>query len=142
MSKTQQHDTLQIFTDGGSRGNPGPSGIGAVLFDKNGEKVGEISKYIGIATNNVAEYLAVIYGLEEAIFLKAKNVIITVDSQLVAKQLNGEYKVREENMKKFFDLTVNLFRMFDKVEVNEVSRDKNKDADALVNKAINLQALL
>ncbi len=142
MRKTEEFDTLQIFADGGSRGNPGPSGVGVVLLGKKGEKVEEISKYIGNATNNVAEYLAVIYGLQEAAYRKTRKVILNVDSQLVAKQLKGEYRVKDQNIQKFFDLALNLFRIFDKVEIREISREENKDADALVNKAINLKALL
>lgn len=138
----QKSKTLQVFADGGSRGNPGPSGVGVVLLDEKGELAGEVSKYIGIATNNAAEYLAVIYGLQEASYLKAKKVVLNLDSQLVAKQLKGEYRVKDQNMLKFFDLALNLFRAFDKVEVREVPREENKQADALVNKAINLKALL
>ncbi len=142
MRKTEKIPTLSIFADGGSRGNPGPAGIGAVLLDEKGEKVEEISRYIGIATNNVAEYLAVIYGLQEAAYMKAGKVVLNVDSQLIARQLRGEYKVKDETIRKFFDLALNLFRGFDKVEVREIPREKNKEADSLVNKAINLKALL
>ena len=142
MQKIKSFDKLQIFADGGSRGNPGPSGIGVVLLDEKGKKVEEVSKYIGNATNNVAEYLAVIYGLQEAVYRKAKKVILNLDSQLVAKQLKGEYRVKDQNIQKFFDLALNLFRAFDKVEIREIPREENKDADVLVNKAINLKSLL
>ena len=142
MRKTKGTKTLRIFADGGSRGNPGPAGIGAVLFDGSGEKVKELARYIGIATNNVAEYLAVIYGLQEAFYLKAENIILNVDSQLVARQLKGEYKVKDQNILKFFDIALNLFRGFKKVEIREVPREENTGADALVNKAINLKALI
>jgi ribonuclease HI len=142
MQKTEGFDVLYIYSDGGSRGNPGPAGVGVVLTDSRGGKVVEIAKYIGISTNNVAEYLAVLYGLQEAIFRKTKKVVLNVDSQLVARQLKGEYKVKDQNILKFFDLALNLFREFDKVEIREIPREENKDADALVNKAINLKALL
>ncbi|MGB2630725.1 MAG: ribonuclease HI family protein [Candidatus Omnitrophota bacterium] len=142
MSKTNEKGTVQIYTDGGARGNPGPAGIGVVLFDGSGKKLEEISKYIGSATNNVAEYLAVIYGLTEALFKGAGNVILNVDSQLVAKQLKGEYKVKDQNIRKYCGIALNLFRGFDKVEVKEIPREKNKEADTLVNKAINLESLL
>lgn len=142
MTKVKSVDTLRIFTDGGSRGNPGPSAVGVVLLDEKGKKVEEISKYIGDATNNVAEYLAVIYGLQEAVYRKAKKVTLNLDSQLIARQLKGEYRVKDQNIRKFFDLALNLFRGFDKVEVREIPREENKDADALVNKAINLRSLL
>jgi len=142
MPKIKDSGILNIFSDGGARGNPGPAGIGAVLLDKDGNRVGEVSKFIGIATNNVAEYLGAIYGLQEAIHLKAKRIVLLVDSQLIARQLRGEYKVKDQTMKKFFDLAVNLFREFDSVEIKEIPREENADADELVNKAINLQALI
>ncbi len=84
----------------------------------------------------------VLYGLQEAICRKTKKVVLNVDSQLVARQLRGEYKVKDQNILKFFDLALHLFRGFDEVEIREIPREENKDADALVNKAINLKALL
>lgn len=135
-------ETLTIFTDGGSRGNPGPAGIGVVLLDEKGKIVEEISRCIGDATNNVAEYLAVIYGLQEAIYRKASNIVINVDSQLIARQLKGEYRVKDHNMRKFYDLALNLFRWFDSIDIKEVPREKNKEADALVNKALDKETLL
>jgi len=135
------YEKLEIFTDGGSRGNPGPAGVGAILKDENGAVVGEVSKYIGLATNNTAEYLAVIYAMQEAIYRGARSVVINVDSQLIARQIKGQYKVKDQNLKKFCDLILNLFRGFDKVEVREVPREENKEADRLVNEAIDLAAL-
>ena len=142
MQKKSKGTVLQVYADGGARGNPGPAGIGVVLLDGNGKKIEEISKYIGNATNNVAEYMAAIYGLMEAMLKNAKEVVLNVDSELVAKQLRGEYKVRNEDLKKFSGIALNLFRGFDKVEVREIPREKNKEADDLVNKAINLESLL
>ncbi|MGB2599339.1 MAG: ribonuclease HI family protein [Candidatus Omnitrophota bacterium] len=142
MPKKNKMETLEIYADGGARGNPGPAGIGVVLFDENGEKVEEISKYIGLATNNVAEYMAVIYGLMEAMLKNARKVVLNVDSELVAKQLRGEYRVKNQDLLKFFSIALNIFRGFDKVEVREIPREKNKEADTLVNKAINLESLL
>ena len=108
MLKTETLNTLTIFTDGGARGNPGPAGIGVVLFDDKDVRIGEIAKYIGPATNNIAEYLAVVYGLQEALYLGAGKVILNVDSQLIARQLKGEYKVKDQNLRKFFDLAVSI----------------------------------
>ncbi len=142
MRKKSETEAVQIFADGGARGNPGPAGIGVILLDENGERIEEISKYIGTATNNVAEYMAVIYGLQAAIFKNARKAILHVDSELVAKQLRGEYRVKNQDLKKFFGIALNLFRGFDKVEVREIPREKNKEADVLVNKAINLESLL
>ncbi|NQT32579.1 MAG: ribonuclease HI family protein [Candidatus Omnitrophica bacterium] len=142
MTRTKGVSLLKIFADGGSRGNPGPAGVGAVLFDETGKRVAEVSRYIGIATNNVAEYLSAIYGLQEAVHLKAKEVKLHLDSQLIARQLKGEYKVKNADLKKFFDLAVNLFREFDKLDIIEVPREQNKEADELVNKALDLKTLL
>jgi ribonuclease HI len=142
MLKKAENGVLQIYADGGARGNPGPAGVGVVLLDENGKKIEEISKYIGNATNNVAEYMAVIYGLLEAMLMNAKNVVLNVDSELVARQLRGEYKVKNQDLKKFVGIALNLFRGFDKVEVREIPREKNKEADILVNKAINMESLL
>ena len=141
MSKSK-NKTLYIRTDGGARGNPGPAGIGAVITDAKGAGVAEVSKYIGIATNNVAEYLAVIYALMEAAREKADEIVLYVDSQLVARQLKGDYRVKDADIKKFFDIALSLLRFFKKVEINEVPREENKAADALANRAINLESLL
>ena len=142
MTKTESPKALRIFADGGSRGNPGPAAVGAVLLDEKGRKVGEVSRYIGGATNNIAEYLAVVYALQEAVFLKARKVELNLDSQLVARQLKGEYRVKDQDILKFFDLALNLFKGFDKVEIREVPREENKEADVLVNKALNLRSLI
>ena len=142
MKKNKGTDTLHVYADGGSRGNPGPSGIGVVIFDGENKKVADISKFIGISTNNVAEYLAVIYGLQEAIYNNAKKVVLHLDSQLVARQLKGEYRVKDQNMLKFYGISINLFRGFEDVLIEEIPRDKNKEADALVNQAIDLKSLL
>ncbi|MCX5677721.1 MAG: ribonuclease HI family protein [Candidatus Omnitrophica bacterium] len=132
---------LYLYTDGGSRGNPGPSGIGVVILDSNKKKIKEVFKYIGEATNNVAEYTALVLGLKEALVLKAADVVIYMDSELLAKQLKGEYKVKDANMKTFFDESLNLLKNFNSFEVKHIKRAKNKEADKLVNKAINLAGL-
>ena len=133
--------TVYIYADGGARGNPGPAGIGVVIKDDKDNVIEEISRYIGDATNNVAEYLGAIYGLQEAAYKKAKNVVLRLDSQLIARQLKGQYKVKDQNLRKFFDLALNLFRAFDKVDIEEIPREDNSEADALVNKALNLKSL-
>ncbi|MBU0570622.1 MAG: ribonuclease HI family protein [Candidatus Omnitrophica bacterium] len=138
---SHKYEILTAYTDGGARGNPGPAAIGVVLLDEKGQVVAEVSKYIGQATNNVAEYLAVVYALQEALYRKASKVVINTDSQLVAKQIMGKYKVKDQNLLKFRDLILNLFRGFDKVEVREIPREENDKADGLVNRAIDLEAL-
>jgi len=130
-----------LYTDGGSRGNPGPAGIGFLILDEKKKKIKDFCKYIGEATNNVAEYSALIHGLEEASALKADEVVIYVDSELIAKQLNGEYRVKDTNMKPLFEKTLSILKDFKSFEIKHIERAKNKEADKLVNKAINLSSL-
>ena len=138
---TLKSKRLYLYTDGGSRGNPGPSGIGAVILDSNRKKIKESFKYIGETTNNIAEYSALVSGLEEAVALKATDIVVYLDSELLTKQLNGEYKVKDANMKILFDESLSLLKKFDSFEVRHIERAKNKEADRLVNKAINLAGL-
>ena len=131
---------VSVFIDGASRGNPGPSGIGVVL--KEGEKeVHTLYKFIGEATNNIAEYTAAIHGLQEALRLGYTEVLLRMDSELVAKQLNGEYRVRNENIIPLFRKATELINGFGRVDVRHIGREKNKEADKLANKAINLSTL-
>lgn len=133
---------IEIFIDGGARGNPGPAGIGVLILDGTGKKLKEVSKYIGEATNNIAEYNALLYGLEEALILRADQIKINLDSELVAKQLGGEYRVKDENLMPLFERAVNMLKSFKNFEINHIVREKNKEADKLVNKAINLAGLI
>jgi len=131
------HKKLVIFTDGGARGNPGPAGIGVAMFDETGKTVmATHKKYIGEATNNVAEYSAVILALEEAKKMGAEEINFFLDSELVAKQLNGEYKVKNEELGRLFIKIYNLRQQFSKITFHHVVREKNKLADKLVNEAI------
>ena len=132
---------VYLYTDGGSRGNPGPSGIGVVILDSNKTKIREAFKYIGEATNNVAEYTALVRGLEEAEAIGATDLTIYIDSELLVKQLNGEYKVKDANMKILFEKPLNALKNFNSFEVKHIERGMNKEADKLVNKAINLAGL-
>ena len=131
-----------IYVDGGARGNPGPAGVGIVIKDEKGKIIKEFNKYIGIATNNIAEYNAVIYGLQEALILKVDAVKLNLDSELVAQQLKGEYRVKNSNIKPLFEQALHLISGFKKVDINHIKREENKEADRLVNKAINLGGLL
>ncbi|MAG28611.1 ribonuclease H [bacterium] len=126
---------LTIYTDGGARGNPGPAGIGVYITEK-GKKIKEISEYIGKATNNQAEYKALIRGLEEAKKLKADEVNVVMDSELIVKQMNQEYKVKDKNLASLFVRAWNLINEFQSYTVKHVVRSKNKKADDLVNHAI------
>lgn len=130
-----------IYTDGGSRGNPGPAGIGVVILDEKKKRIRELSKYIGETTNNNAEYNALIYGLEEALNMQAEEAVIYLDSELVAKQLNGEYRVKNEDIRPLFEKAVAALKNFKTFKINHIDRSKNKEADKLVNKAINLSGL-
>ncbi|MDP3790587.1 MAG: ribonuclease HI family protein [Candidatus Omnitrophota bacterium] len=133
---------LEIYVDGGARGNPGPAGVGVVILDAGGKKIKDVSKYIGEATNNIAEYNALIYGLEEALMLRADEVKINLDSELVVKQINGEYRVKDANLKPLFERALNMLKSFKNFEINHIDRSKNKEADKLVNRAINLASLI
>jgi len=125
-----------IHTDGGARGNPGPAGIGAVLKDETGLLVAEVSGYIGETTNNQAEYKAVIAALEQAKSLGALEVALFADSELVVKQLNKQYKVKHPELAPLYIKVYNLSQAFKKITFTHVRREANKEADALVNKAI------
>ncbi|MFY9488083.1 MAG: ribonuclease HI family protein [Solirubrobacterales bacterium] len=130
-----------IHVDGGARGNPGPAAIAAVLTSPDGDLVGEAKEAIGIATNNVAEYKALLLGLEHAQSLGATEVEVVNDSELIAKQINGEYKVKHEAMKPLYREALAALAMFDAWRVRTVPRAQNKDADALVNQALDAAAL-
>ena len=133
---------LSVYVDGGSRGNPGPAAIGVAIFEGKGKPVKEFNKYIGVATNNIAEYNAVIYGLQEALMLKADKIELNLDSELVAEQLKGEYRVKNAALKPLFEQARHLISGFKEVTIKHIPREKNKVADKLVNKAMNLGGLL
>jgi ribonuclease HI len=126
---------FKIFTDGGARGNPGPAGIGVFIED-----VGEYKKYIGETTNNQAEYKAVILALEKAKDLGAEELDFYLDSELVVKQLKREYRVRDAGLAELFVKVWNLCTEFKKVSFTHVRRERNKEADRLVNEAIDQHA--
>ncbi len=125
-----------IHSDGGARGNPGPSAIGVVLSSPEGKVVETISEYIGETTNNQAEYKAVIAGLAKAKALEADEVECILDSELVVKQLNREYKVKHPELKPLFEQARTLALGFSKVLFRHVRREENKAADKLVNEAL------
>jgi ribonuclease HI len=129
---------LRIFTDGGARGNPGPAGAGVVIKDADtGETLKELHKYIGETTNNQAEYAAVILALTEALDLSPDSIMVVADSELLVRQLTGEYRVKNEGLAKRFLEVRNLeTRLGVPVRYRHVTRDQNKEADALANKAM------
>lgn len=128
--------SIEIFVDGASRGNPGPSGIGIVFYDKEKKIVKKLFKFIGNATNNVAEYSALIYGIQEALIDRYADVTIKSDSELMTRQLRGEYRVKNENLKPYYDQFLHLSRGFEKIKVVSIGRKDNSVADKLANKAI------
>jgi len=126
---------LEIYTDGGARGNPGPAGIGVAIWDGN-VLVGTYSKYIGEATNNQAEYQAVVLGLEQARRLKAAMLDFYLDSELVVSQLNREFKIKDQSLGSLFVRAWNLMVGFKSVKFHHIPREQNRGADRLVNQAI------
>lgn len=127
---------ITLFTDGGARGNPGPAGIGAVLYDQEKNVLAEISEYLGEATNNQAEYKALHAALLEAQKLGGKFLSCYLDSQLIVRQMQGIYKVKNPDLRIIFENIQQLLTQFERVEFFHVPRAQNKVADALVNKAI------
>ena len=125
-----------IYSDGGSRGNPGPSAAGFVIMSKDGEVVCEGGAYLGTTTNNVAEYEAVYLGLEKAQELDVKRIDFRLDSQLVANQMNGIYKVKNIDLRPIHDRILELTAQFDKVTFTHVRREYNQLADGVVNKIL------
>lgn len=131
---------ITIYCDGGARNNPGPAAIGVVITDLRGGK--EYSKYIGEATNNEAEYQAVIFALKKAKHLfgkeKSKNLEIEIksDSELLVNQLNGQFKIKEKNLQPLFLEVWNLKLDFAKVDFIQIPREENKKADLLVNREL------
>ena len=130
---------LIIHTDGGSRGNPGPAAIGAVLEDPSGQVLAQVSECIGDTTNNQAEYQAVIAALREAKKLAATELDFYLDSELVVKQLNGEYKMKNKDLSPLFAKICTEKLSYKKVSFSHIRREFNKAADALVNKALDEQ---
>jgi ribonuclease HI len=131
-----KYKKLIIFTDGGARGNPGPAAIGAVLQNEKGEVMAEVSEYIGETTNNQAEYKAVIAAIEKAQKLGAQDLQFFLDSELVVRQLNREYKVRDKELAPLFMKIYNGAMGFKKVTFQHIRRELNAEADRLVNEAL------
>ncbi|MBI5530176.1 MAG: ribonuclease HI family protein [Candidatus Doudnabacteria bacterium] len=127
---------LIINTDGGARGNPGPAGAGVVFRDEKNNIIAEYKKYLGAQTNNYAEYQALILALQEAGKLGAETLKINMDSELIVRQMQGKYKIKEPTLKLLAADVFKLMHQFKNVEFNHVFRESNKEADKLVNAAI------
>ena len=127
---------FQLFTDGASRGNPGEAGAGAVLYSPAGDELLASSSYLGSCTNNVAEYQALILGLDEALQLGCRELSIALDSQLIVRQIQGQYKVKNENLLPLFQEVQKRLRRLEKWSIRHVPRAENSRADQLANRGI------
>jgi ribonuclease HI len=141
-NEIQQHlfyaGHAEMYSDGASSGNPGPSGIGVVISlagEDARHKSHRISEYIGIATNNVAEYTALLKGLETAKSLGIQNIKIFMDSELLVRQIKGIYRVKNANLIPLWIKTMNILKEFSDYSVNHVPREMNKEADSLARRA-------
>ena len=130
-----------VHVDGGARGNPGPAAAAAVISKPDGAVLGEAADRIGVATNNVAEYRALLLGLERARQLGATEVEVVNDSELIAKQVGGEYRVKNADLKPLHAQALDALGAFDRWTIRSVPRAENADADALVNQALDASAL-
>ena len=135
-SPVEKHKNLRVYIDGAAEPNPGPSGIGVVVYDEKKKKIKEVKKYIGLTTNNVAEYKALIQGLKESKKLLAQSVNVFSDSQLLINQMNGRFRINNKDLRRLFQQAKNLEGKFEKVAYRLIDRNKNKVADQLANLAI------
>ncbi len=130
-----------VHIDGGARGNPGPAAAAAVLSSPAGEILDESSRFLGKVTNNVAEYHGLLLGLERASALGAREVEVINDSELIAKQVQGLYKVKHEDMRRLHSQSMAALRSFERWSIRSVPRAQNAEADALVNAELDQQRL-
>jgi ribonuclease HI len=132
-------DRLVLYCDGGARGNPGPAAIGALLLDPSTDppsRLATVSERIGVTTNNVAEYRALVAGLEAARRFPARRMSVRADSQLLIRQLEGAYRVKQAHLRPLYERARALLDAYEEVELAHVPREDNADADALVNAAL------
>ncbi|MBM9537310.1 ribonuclease HI family protein [Desulfobulbus alkaliphilus] len=129
----------RLFTDGASRGNPGQAGAGAVLLDEKGAETATVSTYLGICTNNVAEYQALLLGLKKALQHGCTELTIALDSELIVRQLQGRYQVKNQTLRVLFAEVQQLLARFDRWSVSHVPRAENARADQLANRGIELE---
>ena len=131
-------EDLSIYVDGASRGNPGKAAVGIMVCDDKKNVVMRRKQYLGRTTNNVAEYMALIYALQEGLIRRARYLTIYTDSELVTKQLEGEYRVKDELLKMLFKQVEHLREGFEEVKIKRIDRKENKEADSLANQAIDM----
>ncbi len=138
---TRTRELIEAFIDGASSGNPGPAGIGVVFLDGKGGVAGQLSKSLGETTNNVAEYLALLYALEEALARGITRLLVKTDSELLAKQIAGSYKVRDATLRLFYDMARQMVQRFERCEIRYIPRELNKQADRLARRAAKTHVL-
>ena len=126
----------EVYIDGASHGNPGPAGIGVVFVGEQAKPIRRFSHYLGETTNNVAEYLALLYALQEALQAGYTGLTVKTDSELLARQINGQYKVRDPQLRLFHDLACHLVRSFHRWSIEHVPREQNRLADRLAGQAV------
>jgi len=124
-----------LYIDGSSIGNPGPAGIAAIIEDGNGNIVEKASKHLGITTNNVAEYSALIMGLETVRDMGAKSISVYTDSELLVNQISGDWRIKDEKLKDFAQRARVILKSFDNYEIRHIDREKNREADRLAKRA-------
>ena len=127
---------VTIYTDGAARGNPGPAAIGVIIKDETGNIIATISKRLGPTTNNQAEYRAIVAALEKALTLGARHVVVKSDSELVVKQINGLYKIKNAALRPLYVAAVRLIGSLDSFSISYIPRSQNAAADALANQAL------
>ncbi len=125
-----------VFADGGSRGNPGPSGAGALVKETDGDILAEVTRFLGTNTNNYAEYTSLIIGLEKALELGVNEVEVRMDSELIVKQMLGQYRVKNQNLKPLYETAKGLAGRFSQFRIIHIERALNKEADRLANQAM------
>ena len=136
MTSPATTDATTVYIDGASLGNPGPAGLGAVFIDAQGKPIARLYKYLGETTNNVAEYLALLYALQEAHTRGITRLVVKTDSELLAKQLNGQYKVRDGTLRLFHDFVRHVIQGFERLSIEHINRSHNAEADRLANEAV------
>ncbi len=136
MKDQQPGHRLVLYIDGASRGNPGRAGAGIWITNGEGEKISEVSRYLGHKTNNEAEYWALLLGLREAKRLRGDRIKIFTDSQLVERQIKGVYRVKDLNLRTLHGRVIQNLKVFSSCEIESVPREENEEADRLANQAI------
>lgn len=129
---------LTVYIDGAARGNPGPAGIGVIILDENGQTLKKHTRYLGKTTNNCAEYEALVDGLKLSVKYVPCSITVFTDSELLFHQMQGNYRVKNERIAVYFRQAREILTKFENFKIFHINREKNKQADQLANKAVNL----